>query len=289
MATERQIAANRKNARKSTGPKTAEGKARSSMNALKHGLTTPFGLLPGESEEEYAYHREELLDELYPDTSIEHYLADRIVYLSWTLKRAAHFIRVTLHDLLGRTCGDPLPDDNHPDIYLARMVVKDFANNHVIERLEIYERRIENSLYKTMREYEKQKKQSAHTESPVGWDESHQSTLDCLPSPAPETAPATENPFLKERTQFHDAKTPHNANSNKDLHQRPQPGVSREQTHFHPDSHPPLRRGCPHTQTPDPLQLDFLPIPSLTPAHVSTYRKPTPFPPRIFSCISAHF
>jgi hypothetical protein len=182
MATAKQIAANRNNAKKSTGPKTAEGKTKSSKNALKHGLSTPYGLLPGESEEEYAYHREELLDELYPDSSIEHYLADRIVYLSWALKRAAHFTRVTLHDLLGRTCGNPLPRRRHPDVYIAQMVVRDFANNHVIERLEIYERRIENSLYKTMREYEKQKKQSAQSRR----SHPHPS------SPAPGHAP---NPF----------------------------------------------------------------------------------------------
>lgn len=41
MATAAQIAANRRNARKSTGPKTAHGKKASSRNAVKHGLTTP--------------------------------------------------------------------------------------------------------------------------------------------------------------------------------------------------------------------------------------------------------
>jgi hypothetical protein len=41
MATERQIAANRANAKKSTGPKTAAGKIRSSRNAFRHGLSRP--------------------------------------------------------------------------------------------------------------------------------------------------------------------------------------------------------------------------------------------------------
>ena len=41
MATERQIAANRANAKRSTGPKTAAGKRRSSGNAFRHGLSGP--------------------------------------------------------------------------------------------------------------------------------------------------------------------------------------------------------------------------------------------------------
>ena len=41
MATQKQIEAKRRNARKSTGPRSASGKKRASRNALKHGLTTP--------------------------------------------------------------------------------------------------------------------------------------------------------------------------------------------------------------------------------------------------------
>ena len=45
MASERQIAANRENAKRSTGPRTEAGKLRSSRNAFKHGLSSP-GLGP---------------------------------------------------------------------------------------------------------------------------------------------------------------------------------------------------------------------------------------------------
>ena len=47
-ATKAQIRANRENAKKSTGPRTAEGKARVSLNALKHGLLARDTVLPTE-------------------------------------------------------------------------------------------------------------------------------------------------------------------------------------------------------------------------------------------------
>jgi hypothetical protein len=47
MATEKQLRANRENAKKSTGPKTAGGRARSSRNALSHGLSRPLTLDAG--------------------------------------------------------------------------------------------------------------------------------------------------------------------------------------------------------------------------------------------------
>ena len=50
MATERQIAANRANARRSTGPKTLAGKMSSSRNAYRHGLSCPLPLDPEKVE-----------------------------------------------------------------------------------------------------------------------------------------------------------------------------------------------------------------------------------------------
>jgi hypothetical protein len=60
MATRSQIDANRRNAPKSTGPRTPEGKSQSSANALKHGLAAGFRVLQAENQEEF--------DELFAGT-----------------------------------------------------------------------------------------------------------------------------------------------------------------------------------------------------------------------------
>jgi hypothetical protein len=49
MTTEAQIKANQENAKKSTGPTSIEGKQRSSMNAITHGIFAKIPLLPGEN------------------------------------------------------------------------------------------------------------------------------------------------------------------------------------------------------------------------------------------------
>ena len=51
--TPRQLAANRANAKRSCGPKTTQGKLRSRLNALQHGLTAAVVVLPGEDTDQY--------------------------------------------------------------------------------------------------------------------------------------------------------------------------------------------------------------------------------------------
>ena len=63
MASPAQILANRLNSQKSTGPRSAEGKAASSMNALKHGARAESRIIPGEdvqalAELAYAYRQD---------------------------------------------------------------------------------------------------------------------------------------------------------------------------------------------------------------------------------------
>jgi len=91
MATERQIAANRLNAQRCTGPKTPEGKSAASHNAVTHGLRSHSGLLPGEKLEDFSDLRDRVLAELAPDSAIEIELAERIASLLWRLRRIPAF------------------------------------------------------------------------------------------------------------------------------------------------------------------------------------------------------
>ena len=53
MATDKQLQANRRNAKKSTGPRSPEGKARSRLNSRKHGLTAKMLIIVGERPDDF--------------------------------------------------------------------------------------------------------------------------------------------------------------------------------------------------------------------------------------------
>ena len=87
MTSDRKAEANHRNARKSTGPKTPEGKAAVRLNALKHGLLSQEILLPEEDEEVLQELGESLRAELQPVGELENLLVDRIVIAYWKLRR----------------------------------------------------------------------------------------------------------------------------------------------------------------------------------------------------------
>ena len=66
--TKEKLAANRRNARKSTGPRTPEGKARVAQNARKHGLTAQGAIVTAETREAYTTYRNQILHDFFPRT-----------------------------------------------------------------------------------------------------------------------------------------------------------------------------------------------------------------------------
>jgi len=87
MATKKQLAANRRNAQKSTGPKTPGGKAVSSKNSIRHGLLARDVILKDEDQRAFEAMQTALVEELRPLGEIERQLVDRIIGALWRLRR----------------------------------------------------------------------------------------------------------------------------------------------------------------------------------------------------------
>ncbi len=71
MTTRKQIEANRRNSRKSTGPKSQNSKAKSKLNAMKHGLLAQQVAVRGEDPVEFAGVLESLVGEFQPQGPLE--------------------------------------------------------------------------------------------------------------------------------------------------------------------------------------------------------------------------
>jgi hypothetical protein len=89
MATIKQIEANRLNAQKSTGPRSAEGKAVTSMNALKSGVDAQSHIIRGEHQEQLQTLTAEYLERFRPATPEERFYVDTLIRDDWQLRRLA--------------------------------------------------------------------------------------------------------------------------------------------------------------------------------------------------------
>jgi hypothetical protein len=173
MSSEAQINANRLNSQKSTGPQSLEGKAAVSQNAVKHGLFASEAVVKGENRGDFDLFRDEMLAELAPVGPVESILAARVVSLSWRLKRAERIQNQAIDVMIARDGPSPLaklaqsllPKDqrqlsadasaSNGDLVLGRAAIKDYSNSRVLDRLLMYERRIEHSMFKTMAELQR--------------------------------------------------------------------------------------------------------------------------------------
>jgi hypothetical protein len=87
MATKKQRSANRRNAKKSTGPKTPEGKAVSCMNRLSDGLYSSALILPGENRAHFEAILRQNRDLYQPQDASHHQLVDQLTATQWRMLR----------------------------------------------------------------------------------------------------------------------------------------------------------------------------------------------------------
>ena len=98
MTSIKQTEANRRNAQKSTGPRTPEGKAAVRLNALRHGLCARTAVLPAENAEEFHQLCADLETEWLPQGRTEQYLLEQMAVAQWKAARACN-MEYNIYDL----------------------------------------------------------------------------------------------------------------------------------------------------------------------------------------------
>ena len=161
MASEEQVKANRENAKKSTGPKTEEGKEKVAQNAVTHGLCARAVLLWNENPAEWDAMREDILAESRTGSSIEKVLLGRVALYAWRLRRAARVEREMMenevYDPIWVEVNQIVGDENGLPFDEERTTLGGKLNERMKEdagwsRFARYEGMLQRGLYGAMRE-----------------------------------------------------------------------------------------------------------------------------------------
>ena len=157
--SEARLRANRLNAQRSTGPRTAEGKQKSSQNAQKHGLCSTSALLPGEDQATYHLFEDELREDLQPRTALQNHLFTDIARHLWKLRRLPDAER-ELFSLEGQ----------HEDLPACKLLAQAFHTNptkNPFLLLNRYERSLHNAFLRLLSKYHQLQKQPLPLEEEI--------------------------------------------------------------------------------------------------------------------------
>ena len=172
----KRIRANRRNAKKSTGPKTEQGKRIVSRNALVHGLRSQhFPILPYENSAEYREFEEAMERDCYPQGILQRQVVFQITQISWKLRRipAIEAALLKYHNLRGhkefeegKEDGTFRENDQLAEPTVPELIAMQFAdpNDRPYERLEMYRMRLERGLDSATRMLERLRKETAGAE-----------------------------------------------------------------------------------------------------------------------------
>ena len=187
MTSQRQLAANKKNALKSTGPKTTEGRAAVRLNGVKHGLTAATLILPGEEESDFDSLLAGFESEHHPSTPTEEALVRQMTMAQWRLRRLynveAAFFTLRLVDL-NEDIEDDYDNKLTPIEQLALVAHNDRGKSSTLDNLSRLEARLERSFYKALRELQ-------HFRAPGLSKNEKQTQFQDRPLP-PEPSPSTD-------------------------------------------------------------------------------------------------
>ncbi len=142
-------AINKANAQKSTGPRTDAGKQRSSLNALRHGLTGQTVVLSTEDHSAYQRHSQPFLDEYKPSGATEAQLVQFLVDTSWRMNRAAA-VETNLFSL-GISEAEDRDPSTSPDTDSALAMALAFREHtRAFAQISIYSQRLARQFERTL-------------------------------------------------------------------------------------------------------------------------------------------
>lgn len=151
MLSEIQLAANRANALKSTGPRTEQGKQRSSLNALRHGFTAQVSIMTETDREALATFTAAIIEEFDPKGPMESQLAQFIATCQFRLNRmAALEDNLLALGSMENLAGNFLLD--HPQVHEAACQAQSYRNDPAcFDRLSLYGQRLFNRSQRAMK------------------------------------------------------------------------------------------------------------------------------------------
>ena len=152
MISDLQLIANRENAQQSTGPRTPEGKKRSSLNATRHGLTGQVVVMPYEDLQAYNSFVERYLNGLDPRNEPEKQLAFDMANTVWKLNRASS-IENGIY-AMGHHDNSDGNEVDHPEVHAALTAAATYMErSRHLENLSRQESRLRRDLDRSTRLY----------------------------------------------------------------------------------------------------------------------------------------
>jgi hypothetical protein len=162
MVSNKQLEANRANAKKSTGPRSQSGKARSRLNSRKHGLTAKMLIIVGENADEFDQLRAALMDEYDPQSVLVCELVERLAGILWRLRRVPFFEAAIMDarhfdvdesymiDVYRALRTEEVDKKAEMSVRFGHALINDAQSNDALGKLARHETTLMNALTKTL-------------------------------------------------------------------------------------------------------------------------------------------
>ncbi len=202
VATPAQIAANRLNSQKSTGPRSVEGKAVSRFNALQHAASAKSLVIPGENEANFAELADSYHEQFQPVGPEEALLVEKIITADWTQRRMDRLENEVLNSLIAQ-------QDESEENPLGAAFIKDCQGPNALQKIFRRREAAGRDWYRARKELRAlQARRIASTPPDPPAEARPRPSVPENPAPPPDTKPFAVSQTPRPKHQSFDESTP---------------------------------------------------------------------------------